>query len=73
MNLSRPDPSPRGHGTDSSSLDRVVHDTLARIRAWHRRNKERSELIKLTDLEMHDFGMTRADAIAEANKPFWRE
>jgi uncharacterized protein YjiS (DUF1127 family) len=54
-------------------LDRVVHDTLARIRAWHRRNKERSELIKLTDLEMHDFGMTRADAIAEANKPFWRE
>jgi uncharacterized protein YjiS (DUF1127 family) len=39
---------------------------------WHRRNRERRELMRLSERELRDFGIGRSDAIVEAGKPFWR-
>ena len=42
------------------------------IAEWHRRAVERSELIKLCERDRRDIRISRADAQAEALKPFWR-
>jgi uncharacterized protein YjiS (DUF1127 family) len=43
------------------------------LRQWQRRMKERRQLAGLSDLMLHDIGITRADADFLANKPFWKE
>jgi uncharacterized protein YjiS (DUF1127 family) len=45
---------------------------LHRIGQWQRRAAERRELMTLTDRDLHDIGITRSEAEAEANKPFWK-
>jgi uncharacterized protein YjiS (DUF1127 family) len=46
---------------------------LARAAAtWQRRNRERAQLATLDDRALRDVGLSRADAWALANKPFWR-
>jgi len=40
-------------------------------RAWQRR-RERKELLAMSEHDLHDIGLTRGDAIHEAEKPFWR-
>ena len=42
------------------------------IAEWHRRARERSELIKLCERDRRDIRISRADVQAEALKPFWR-
>lgn len=39
---------------------------------WRQRRRERTELRRLSDRELHDIGITRVDAMREAGKPFWR-
>ncbi len=46
---------------------------LARLRQWRRRIHERRELAGLSELMLHDIGITRAEADYLASKPFWRE
>lgn len=43
-----------------------------RIRQWRRRSRERFELMHMTELDLADIGVSRADAETEAAKPFWR-
>jgi uncharacterized protein YjiS (DUF1127 family) len=43
-----------------------------RVLLWKRRRQERSELARLSDRELYDFGASRSDAMAELRKPFWR-
>jgi uncharacterized protein YjiS (DUF1127 family) len=38
---------------------------------WLRRGISRSELRNLSDRELRDIGLSRADAHREAAKPFW--
>jgi uncharacterized protein YjiS (DUF1127 family) len=40
--------------------------------SWVERSNERHELRSLSDRTLKDVGMSRADAEAEACKPFWR-
>jgi uncharacterized protein YjiS (DUF1127 family) len=47
--------------------------TVATVRKWSRRNRERGELAALDDRMLRDIGLTRADAEFLSNKPFWRE
>jgi len=47
--------------------------TVATLREWSRRNRERAELAALDDRMLKDIGLTRADAEFLSNKPFWRE
>jgi uncharacterized protein YjiS (DUF1127 family) len=44
---------------------------LRRIAEWQRRSAERRELMMLTDRDLRDIRITRSEANAEANKPFW--
>lgn len=53
------------------------HPTLSwiveTVRLWHRRAEERAALRRLSAEELHDFGVTPAEAQWEASQPFWRE
>jgi uncharacterized protein YjiS (DUF1127 family) len=42
------------------------------IGEWLRRIESRRELAGLCDRAMRDIGITRVDAMREADKPFWR-
>jgi len=53
---------------------------LSRLRAiaarlWRCRQiqREREQLLALTDRELRDIGISRADAIHEARRPLWRD
>ena len=39
---------------------------------WHERARERRQLMELSDHMLRDIGISRSDAIGEAEKPFWR-
>jgi uncharacterized protein YjiS (DUF1127 family) len=45
---------------------------LDTLETWSERTRRRRELMRLDDHLLRDIGITRADAIAEASKPFWR-
>ena len=46
---------------------------LATLREWRRRAHDRRELATLSDLMLHDIGISRGEALYLANKPFWKE
>jgi uncharacterized protein YjiS (DUF1127 family) len=46
---------------------------LATLREWRRRSYERRELASLSETTLHDIGISRAEAMYFANKPFWKE
>jgi len=46
---------------------------LTTLREWRRRTHDRRELADLSEMMLHDIGITRAEADYLANKPFWRE
>jgi uncharacterized protein YjiS (DUF1127 family) len=39
---------------------------------WNDRARQRRQLGELSDQMLRDIGLTRADAWAEADKPFWQ-
>ena len=51
---------------------RNIAGLLSLIGEWARRIESRRELAGLCDHELRDIGVTRVDAIREAEKPFWR-
>jgi uncharacterized protein YjiS (DUF1127 family) len=42
------------------------------LQSWRRRARERDELARMSDGELHDIGVTSAERWAEINKPCWR-
>jgi uncharacterized protein YjiS (DUF1127 family) len=38
---------------------------------WSARQRERAALLSLSDAELKDIGISRAQAVFEHNKPFW--
>jgi uncharacterized protein YjiS (DUF1127 family) len=42
------------------------------VAIWLDRSRQRRRLGELDDRMLRDIGLTRADAWAEAEKPFWR-
>ena len=45
---------------------------LAQIRCWYNVYRQRHALLALDDAILKDIGLSRADALAEGGKPFWR-
>jgi uncharacterized protein YjiS (DUF1127 family) len=45
---------------------------LATLLRWHQRARQRRQLGELNDHLLRDIGITRAEALAEAEQPFWR-
>jgi uncharacterized protein YjiS (DUF1127 family) len=52
------------------SLRKKFAETL---RKWRRRYRSRRDLITLSDRDLWDMRLTRAEARQEASKPFWQE
>jgi uncharacterized protein YjiS (DUF1127 family) len=44
----------------------------AAVAVWLDRSRQRRQLAQLSDHMLRDIGLTRVDAWAEAEKPFWR-
>jgi uncharacterized protein YjiS (DUF1127 family) len=43
------------------------------IKEWRRRASSRRDLMRLSERDLWDMRLTRADAQREASKPFWEE
>ncbi|MDF3936083.1 DUF1127 domain-containing protein [Pseudomonas citronellolis] len=44
---------------------------LMRIRRWRELARQREQLASLSDSALKDIGLSRADILQEAEKPFW--
>jgi uncharacterized protein YjiS (DUF1127 family) len=44
---------------------------LVHLTQWLQRSHSRRELANLTERDLRDIGISRSEAEAEANKPFW--
>jgi uncharacterized protein YjiS (DUF1127 family) len=51
---------------------RAAGDAVTRLMVWHDRARERRALLGLSDVQLRDIGISRADAGSEGDKPFWR-
>jgi uncharacterized protein YjiS (DUF1127 family) len=56
----------------NSQLWPAVPRLLAVLRTWRRRSRERSQLARLGERDLHDLGLSRGAIHAELQKPFWR-
>jgi uncharacterized protein YjiS (DUF1127 family) len=61
-------PQFRPESAGRRALVRIVEAVLA----WHDRARQRRTLMELSDHMLRDIGLSRADALGEAAKPFWR-
>ena len=43
------------------------------MHVWRRRDRERAELARMSEAELHDIGVTSAERWVEINKRCWRE
>lgn len=66
-----------GIGAEASArlrwaIRRIVRVAMARFRHYHEVQRERAQLLAMSERERRDIGITRCDALREADKPFWR-
>lgn len=55
----------------SRRLASWLSNARARIQLWQRRRQGRQQLLALDDHLLRDIGISRLQAEAEADKPFW--
>jgi uncharacterized protein YjiS (DUF1127 family) len=48
-----------------------LRDVLAVVLRWHEMRRQRRALLELSDQMLKDIGISRADAMREAARPFW--
>jgi len=61
------------HPVTNPQLWSVVPRLGALLRQWQRRSRERDQLARLSERDLHDIGLSRGAVYAELRKPFWRE
>ena len=54
-----------------ASLGGAIDAGAVILLAWCERARQRRDLLGLNDRELHDIGLSRADAVGEGDKPFW--
>jgi uncharacterized protein YjiS (DUF1127 family) len=42
------------------------------LHVWSERRRQRLELARWSDRDLHDVGLSWSDVVREAEKPFWR-
>jgi uncharacterized protein YjiS (DUF1127 family) len=52
-----------------SGLWAQISETL---HVWRERRRQRLELARWTDRDLHDVGLSWSDIVHEVEKPFWR-
>ena len=55
-----------------STVVTLAHRALETVLTWQERELQRRQLMTLDARILTDMGMSRADAVAEYEKPFWR-
>ena len=60
------------HSLTNSQVSAASHRVLATLRLWRRRIRERRQLARLSERDLHDIGVSRATVYNELRKPFWR-
>lgn len=58
----------RAAGAARSILARAA----AGLSTWRDRERTRAVLRRMSELDLHDIGLSRSQIIQELNKPFWR-
>jgi uncharacterized protein YjiS (DUF1127 family) len=53
------------------SVGRIVQSTLAAMRVWQHRMRQRRELLMLNDIELRDLSLSESDVNREGRKQFW--
>ena len=56
----------------ANGFGRAVVTLFDTVAEWAERRRQRRALEALPDHLLHDIGLSRADAVNEADKPFWR-
>jgi uncharacterized protein YjiS (DUF1127 family) len=51
---------------------RWIRRAVDAVLTWHERAQERRQLMQLSDHMLRDIGISRAEALGEAEKPFWQ-
>lgn len=60
-------------GTDLlTEVERLLIGFYRTLSDWRQRAQQRRQLIELPDDRLRDIGVSRLEAIQEAQKPFWR-
>ncbi len=54
-----------------AAMGRALQGALERVWGWHERSRQRRALGALTDAQLKDIGLSRAEASRESGKPFW--
>jgi len=57
--------------TNMTELMRSINKVLATVKVWQEVSWQRRELINLSDHQLKDIGISRADAQHEADRHFW--
>lgn len=56
----------------TSPLSRALVGAAVAVANWETRYKTRQQLRDMSPEMLYDIGLTRAEALSEAEKPFWR-
>jgi len=61
--------------TEADTMGVVLKKRLFALLDWVKQafsvSRQRRELVRMSDQQLHDIGVTRDDAEREANRPFW--
>jgi uncharacterized protein YjiS (DUF1127 family) len=57
----------------ATSMLFLVSRVTDKLRTWRQRERERAELARMSQAELHDIGVSSADQWEETSKPFWRK
>jgi uncharacterized protein YjiS (DUF1127 family) len=62
--------------SDQQMINHHAQGVLAQLsetlHVWRDRQRQRRELARWSDRDLHDIGLSRGDIVYEAEKPFWR-
>jgi len=61
-----------GHGGFAGRAVGFVVAVVDLLYLWQQRLRDRDILRQMTTAQLKDIGISRADALEEADKPFWR-
>ncbi len=56
---------------DRVTPDQAIMRVWLKVKAWREVSRQRNQLSNLSDPLLKDIGISRADAIREANRVFW--
>ncbi|WP_250655482.1 DUF1127 domain-containing protein [Alkalimarinus coralli] len=57
---------------ERSSWVKSLNNIVTKLREYRENSRQRRQLAQLPDYLLKDIGITRADALKEAEKPFWQ-